>query len=187
MAEQTGDDAPIPAPASWLLANLDLIARDRPVLDVACGRGRHALYLARHGWTVHAIDRDRAALASLADHARRDRLAITFACIDLERGVPDLGVERYGTILVFNYLHRPLLPALIRALRPGGVLLYETFTRGQRERGHPRNPAFLLDDGELGRLVSPLAVLRSREGDIEGRWIASVAAEKRLPVASEDA
>jgi hypothetical protein len=61
------------------------------------------------------------------------------------------------------------------------VLLYETFTQRQRERGHPRNPAFLLADGELRRLVAPLSVLREREGEFGGRFIASVAARKSLP------
>jgi hypothetical protein len=61
------------------------------------------------------------------------------------------------------------------------VLLYETFTIGQRERGHPRNPAFLLDNGELPLLVAPLLVLRRREGEFNGSLVASVAAQKQLP------
>ena len=101
--------------------------------------------------------------------------------MELESGPVDLGAEIYGTILVFHYLHRPLVPALIGALRPAGVLLYETFTVGQRERGHPRNPAFLLTDGELPHLVAPLTILAEREGEFDGKFIASVAARKPLP------
>ncbi len=174
------------APAPWLLANTDLIACDHAVLDVACGRGRHALWLARRGWRVHAIDRDAAALASIEAEARAGSLPLTTERCDLEAGSIDLGVDRYGAILVFNYLHRPLFPALIRALRGEGVLIYETFTIGQRERGHPKNPCFLLDEGELARRVSPLAILRSREGDFDGKLIASVAARKPLPVPSSE-
>ena len=166
-------------PSDWLLQNLDLIDRGRPVLDVASGRGRHALWLASRGFTVHAIDRDEEKLAALMAQARGNNLVLTTAALDLESRTPDLGKERYGTVLVFNYLHRPLFPALIRALQPGGLLLYETFTIGQRERGRPRNPAFLLRDGELQTLVAPLQILRQRAGEVAGALVASVAAQKR--------
>lgn len=165
----------------WLVAHLELIARDQSVLDVAAGRGRHAIYLAERGWSVHAVDRDAEALTALDEHARSHGLPIRTTCLDLEADGVDLGVEAYGTIVVFNYLHRPLVPALVRALRPAGVLLYETFTIRQRERGHPQNPAFLLADGELPRLVAPLAVVHQREGEFDGKVIASVAARKALP------
>jgi tellurite methyltransferase len=160
---------------------MDLIARDRSVLDLASGRGRHALTLASRGWDVHAIDRDAGALATLDERARGQGVVIHTTCVDLEHQDADLGTDRWGTILVFNYLHRPLFPAIVRALAPGGVLIYQTFTIGQRERGRPRNPAFLLQPGELPLLVAPLRVLRSREGDFEGTLVASVAARKQLP------
>ncbi len=116
-----------------------------------------------------------AALASI-DADDRFRGAIATDVIDLEADAVSLGQSVYGAILVFNYLHRPLMPVLIDALAPGGVLIYETFTRGQAARGHPRNPAFLLDDGELPRLVRPLEVVRSFEGERDGNLIASVVA-----------
>jgi tellurite methyltransferase len=168
-------------PSTWLTDNLDLLVHQAPVLDVASGRGRHALALAVRGFHVHAVDRDPSALAALATQARAAGVRIETACVDLESHVVDLGAGRYGTILVFNYLHRPLMPVIVRALKPGGVLLYETFTIGQRERGHPRDPTFLLRDGELPQLVAPLVVMRSREGDFDGKLIASVAARKELP------
>jgi hypothetical protein len=80
---------------------------------------------------------------------------------------------------VVHYLHRPLFAALLGALRPGGVLVYETFTRAQAARGRPTNPAYLLESGELPRLVQPLAILASREGDYDGRMVASVIARRR--------
>jgi SAM-dependent methyltransferase len=178
------NDAPRPErldASDWLLSNTDLIARDRPVLDVASGRGRHALLLASRGWQVHAVDRDAVALTTIDERARALGVIVQTTCMDLEGEGSDLGEDRYGTILVFNYLHRPLFPALLRALSPGGVLLYETFTVGQRARGHPRNPAFLLQDGELAQLVAALDVVRCREGDYGGKLIASVAARKPLP------
>lgn len=163
-------------PAGWLVENIDLIPAGRPVLDVATGRGRHAIFLAERGWPVQAIDRDAARLAALAAIARERHLPVTTVHVDLEASSVSLGHAEYGAVLVFHYLHRPLFPALVEALAPGGVLIYETFTRGQALRGRPRTPAFLLDDGELPRLVRPLRVRRWREGEVEGRLVASVIA-----------
>lgn len=168
-----------PEPSQWLLESLSLIPRDGTVLDVACGRGRHALLLARSGWRVHAIDRDLAALEDLRATAEAAELPITIEVLDLEDGTPSLGHQRYGGVVVFNYLHRPLLPAIIDAIAPGGVLVYETFTAGQAERGHPKNPAFLLQQGELPQLVKPLEILRSREGEFDGNLLASIVAARR--------
>ena len=79
-------------------------------------------------------------------------------------------------MIVFNYLHRPLVPAIVEAVAPGGVLIYETFTAAQASRGRPCNPAFLLNEGELPTLVEPLRILRSREGDFDGKFVAAVVA-----------
>jgi rhodanese-related sulfurtransferase len=166
-------------PSAWLLENADLLRRGSRVLDVACGRGRHALLLAGAGFDVTAIDRNPEAIERLRTTADRLEFRITTEVIDLETDPPPaLGSQEYEAILVFNYLHRPLFPALKEAIKPGGRIFYETFTKAQAERGHPRNPAFLLDAGELPRLLAPLEVLRSREGDIDGRFIASIVAER---------
>jgi SAM-dependent methyltransferase len=165
-------------PSRWLVDHLDVLPKGRRVLDVASGRGRHALPLVAAGWTVHAIDRDADALAALRDAARGLPGVLTTEVVDLEAGPVTLGAGTYGGVVVFNYLYRPLLPALIDALEPGGVLLYETFTRGQAARGHPTNPAFLLDEGELLRLVAPLQVLQSFEGERDGHLIASIVARR---------
>jgi tellurite methyltransferase len=166
-------------PAQWLRDNVDLIPRGERVLDVACGSGRHALFLASLGWPVHAIDRDDVRLATLTRMAAEQRLAVTTELVDLETGTPSLGSRQYGAVVVFNYLHRPLLPALIEAVATGGVLIYETFTSEQALRGHPRNPAFLLRQGELPTLVAPLDIVRSREGEFEGRFVASIVARRQ--------
>jgi rhodanese-related sulfurtransferase len=170
--------APIAGPSDWLLQQADLLPRGVPVLDVAAGRGRHALLLAAAGWPVTAVDRDAATMQALARSALRLDWPVAVEVRDLEAGPVDFGTGRYGVVLVTNYLHRPLFPALIAAVAPGGVLVYETFTHEQAARGRPTNPAFLLESGELPRLVAPLVVERQREGEFDGRAVASVVARK---------
>lgn len=170
--------ARVAGPSDWLLQHADLLPRGVAVLDVAAGRGRHALLLAAAGWHVTAVDRDADMMSALDRVARRFAWPVTVELRDLETGAVDFGTSRYGVVLVVNYLHRPLFPALVEALAPGGVLVYETFTRAQAARGKPTNPAFLLESGELPRLVAPLVVERQREGDVDGRMIASVIARK---------
>jgi rhodanese-related sulfurtransferase len=180
-------------PSGWLLENADLLPRGGRVLDVACGRGRHALLMASAGFDVRAIDRNPEAIAFVSQTAKRLALRIDAAVVDLETDPPpDLGSPGYDAILVFNYLHRPLFPRLHDAVAPGGRIFYETFTTRQAgapaartmrggveaERGHPQNPAFLLKDGELASLMAPLTIKRSREGDFDGRFVASIVAER---------
>lgn len=176
-----GPDAPaVSGPSSWLLQCADLLPPRRGrALDVASGRGRHALLLAAAGFEVRAVDRDDAALAALDAIARRLGLPVTVERLDLETGEVDLGTATFSLVAVFHYLHRPLFPAIVDAMAPGAVLLYETFTVDQAAAGHPRNPAFLLEHGELPRLVHPLEVVRERDGVHEGRHVAGVAAVKR--------
>ena len=164
-------------PSSWLIENADLLPRGGTVLDVACGRGRHALLMASAGFTVRAIDRNPEAIEFLKHTAERMRLQVDAAVIDLETDPPpNLTSSAYDAILVFSYLHRPLMPALRDAIQPGGRIFYETFTTRQAERGHPRNPDFLLREGELAELMAPLSILRSREGEFDGQFLASVVA-----------
>lgn len=165
-------------PSPWLIQNVDLLPRGGAVLDVASGRGRHALLMASAGFRVRAVDRDDEEMQTLRATAARLVTPVDADVVDLEAESVDLGVAQYDVVLVFNYLHRLLVPALARALVPGGVLFYETFTTGQAERGHPKNPAFLLEPGELPELVAPLRVERSREGDVDGKLMASVVARK---------
>jgi len=168
----------ISGPSSWLLSNAYLAPRGARTLDVASGRGRHALLLAGAGFPVRAVDRDAGQVAWLNALARRLRIPLEAEVVDLEDGSADLGEEEWELVLVFNYLHRPLVPALVRALKPGGILLCETYTTEQARHGRPTSPDHLLEPGELPRLVAPLEVLRQREGEIDGRSLASVAARK---------
>src|SRR5688500_2944669 len=163
-----------PSPAEWLIVHRDRLPASGRALDVACGRGRNAVWLAQQGFSTTAIDREPSAVAALEARARREGLPLTALALDLEGGGVTLGDAVYDVVVVVHYLHRPLVPAILAALRPGGVLVYETFTTAQAARGRPTNPAFLLEPGELPRLVAPLQIVAAREGDYEGRMVSSV-------------
>lgn len=114
-------------------------------LDLAAGSGRHTALLLARGLAVTAVDRDAAALKA----AFGQDAACRVVELDLEDGGPWRLGQGYDGIVVTNYLHRPLLPLLAAALAPGGVLIYETFMRGQERLGKPSNPDFLLAPDEL--------------------------------------
>ena len=142
-------------------------------LDVACGSGRHALHLAKNGFDVDAIDRDRESLATLSTAAAQQHLThLAVKEVDLERATderPEFPSNTYDVILVSFYLHRPLFPWLVDALKPKGVLLYETFTiENYLRHRHPRRWEFCLAQNELLRLTSSLRVLSYDEGEHDG-------------------
>ena len=123
-----------------------LVTPDATVLDLAAGRGRHSILFAERGDKVTAVDRD---VSGLPHHPNIEPLQA-----DLEDGSPwPLGERRFGAVVVTNYLHRPLMPQLLEAVAPGGVLLYQTFMEGNERFGRPSNPDHLLRDGELLELV----------------------------------
>lgn len=155
------EDADRRQPSAWIERFAALVPPGGTVLDVACGAGRHARYFADRGHPVTALDRDIDAV--------RTTPGIDAIEIDLETGASwPLAGQRFDGIVVTNYLHRPLFPDLIAALAPGGVLLYETFGIGNERYGRPRNPDFLLRDGELlDRLGSELTVVAFESGVIE--------------------
>jgi len=165
-------------PSRWLITHRHLLPASGDGLDLACGSGRNALWLAEQGYQTLGVDRNSRVLDELSQEAARRRLSIRTQAVDLETGEPFLKPDTFDLIVVVHYLHRPLFPALVRALRPGGVLVYETFTRAQAVRGKPANPAFLLEPGELLKCVRALEILASREGDFEGKSVASVVAAR---------
>lgn len=131
-------------PSPWIRRFAWLIPAGGEVLDLACGAGRHVRYLRQLGHPVTAVDRDLSGLAGL-DDPLIERLQA-----DLEDGTPfPLAGRRFAAVVVTNYLYRPLLPALVAAVAPGGCLLYETFARGNEAFGKPTNPDYLLAPHEL--------------------------------------
>ena len=165
-------------PTRWMVDHQHLLPRAGTALDVACGRGRNAIWLAQRGLETLAVDRDPAALADLRAETDRLGVRVTTEAIDLESAGLPVQPAAFDVIVVVHYLHRPLLPVLTDALRPGGILVYETFTAAQAARGKPTNPAFLLQPFELRELIGPLEILAEREGDFEGKMLASVIARR---------
>jgi SAM-dependent methyltransferase len=136
-----------------------------PVLDLACGGGQNGVFLATEGVSVVCCDRSPEALERTRALADEHRVSIRLWQADLEReGANPLPVDFYGGILVFRYLHRPLIPHLRNSLKVGGVLMYETFTVEQPRFGKPRNPDFLLKKGELRGWFEDWEVIDSFEG-----------------------
>lgn len=143
-------------PDQWLV---EVASKMKPgkVLELACGLGHNAVWLASQGWDVDAVDISPVCLEKAAELAGRQSQSVNWIAADLDELEP--AQECYDLVLVFRFLDRGRLPDLVeRALKPDGILLYETFVRGQLDRpdNHLKNPAFVLDTGELPRLFSGL-------------------------------
>jgi SAM-dependent methyltransferase len=152
------------APSSWIRRFAPLVRPGGTVLDVACGGGRHLRLFAGRGHPVVGIDRD---LGDVADLEGRSGIELVQA--DLENGSPwPLPADRkFAAVVVTNYLHRPLFPALLDALEPGGALIYETFAKGNERFGRPSSPAFLLGPGELLEVAAGrLQVVAFEQGEV---------------------
>ncbi len=132
------------------------------MLDFACGSGRHARWLAACGLRVDAVDRDKAALAGLAEVP-----GVTPLQADLEEGEWAFGRDSHDALVVTNYLFRPRFDLMLSVLREGGVLIYETFMVGNERFGRPRSPEFLLQPGELlARLADDFGVVAFEQGEV---------------------
>ena len=186
-------EAPSSEPASIVRELLPLLPVG-PALDIACGTGRHALFLAARGQHVTAVDFSGVALdilevrarsmgapvrrrKSLHEAGRSFRGGLELIQTDLERA--EFPERCYDLILCIQFLQRSLFPQMTRALRPDGVLLFETYTRAQLEfPDGPRNPAYLLETGELREAFPELSVMFYRELRA-GQGIASLVGKKR--------
>jgi SAM-dependent methyltransferase len=154
------------------------------IVDLACGRGRNTLALAHAGLDCTGFDRNDAQLRELVVSAAGAPGRVEAVRCDLESGheIP-IRPASCGAILVFRFLFRPLAPAIERLLAPGGLLLYETFTREQPAHGWgPKSPEFLLEPGELARMFPGLDVIEYDETPIlEPRPEASARLVARRP------
>lgn len=166
-----GTHASIDTPSPWIVRWADAIPVSGTVLDLASGSGRHVRYLAARGLRVTAVDRDGEALARCEGAAERIQA-------DLEGAPWPLAGRRFDAVVVTNYLWRALMPQVVDSVAAGGLLLYETFARGNERFGKPSNPEFLLRAGELLALVPGLHVLAFEDGmaDMPTRRIQRLAA-----------
>lgn len=150
------------APSAWVSRFASLIPEGGTVLDLACGNGRHARLLASLGHAVEAVDQNADALAPLADVP-----GIETRHANLEGGPWPYYGRVFDGIVVTNYLHRPLMPHLARALGEGGVLIYETFMIGNERFGKPSDPAHLLRVGELLEVLGKrFTVVAFEQGEV---------------------
>lgn len=168
-------------PAQFLVENIDLLPKGR-VLDVAMGSGRNALYLSMMGFQVKGVDISPEAVDNALAQAKRDNVALEAMVADLEADY-QIDKKAYDVIICFNYLQRSLIPKIKEGLRPGGIVLYETYTVDQPRFGKPKNPDYLLKYNELLDIFRDFRCLRYREGIIENRKaVAGIVAEKVQPV-----
>lgn len=157
-------------PSPWVRRFAGLIPAGGDVLDLACGSGRHAKYLAELGFRIEAVDRDESQLSRIAGLPGIDtRVA------DLEGGPWPYFGRQFEGIVVTNYLWRPLMPHLMACLAEGGTLIYETFMIGNERFGKPANPLFLLRPGELLDLMHKrFTVVAFEQGEVVSPWPAVI-------------
>ncbi|MDP9045127.1 MAG: class I SAM-dependent methyltransferase [Pseudomonadota bacterium] len=167
----------------WVRRWSHLVPAGVTVLDVACGSGRHTRWFAARGNLVTGVDRDAAAVASLAALAE-------IVVADLETPPWPFTGRAFGAVVVTNYLWREGLPDLIANVADGGVLLYETFAVGNETLGKPSNPNYLLQPGELLRACSALRIvayedgLEAATGEAPARFVQRIVAVREIPAPS---
>lgn len=181
----TSTSTPLP-PSHWIERHLPRADGPHVLLDVAAGRGRHTGLALDRGYRVTALDRDTGGLSPFVDNPM-----VRIIEADLEGGDASgsgwpLPGQTFAVVIVTNYLWRPLFPDLLAAVAPGGLLLYETFARGQEMIGRPRNPDFLLGRNELLDLVRPALDIIAFEDLVDTEPQPAVrqriAARRRAPV-----
>ncbi|HXH10425.1 MAG TPA: methyltransferase domain-containing protein [Alphaproteobacteria bacterium] len=164
------------SPNPFLCDHLELLPRGR-ALELAMGDGHNAIYLARHGFSVSGIDISDVAVSRALQLAQRTGVQLEAQVRDLTAIA--LPAATYDVVVCFYYLQRDLFPQIIGALKPGGMVVYETYTQEQAQLGHPTNPAYLLQPNELLWAFKALRVRVYREVVISGpKAVASLIGEK---------
>ncbi len=160
--------------SDWLKKWSHVLAPRSRILDLACGSGRHALWLSSLKMDVLAVDKDLAALEQI------QKMGIQTLCADLENAPWPLVGEQFDAVLVTNYLWRALWPELLDCVKDGGFVIYETFSEGHQMYGRPTRADFLLQSGELLRVFNAFKVLGYEEGLLSEptRYVQRIIAQK---------
>ena len=157
----------IEPPAAFLhdcLRSIDAPKARGEALDIACGKGQNALYMAHRGFAVTALDISTIALNQGRRRAQEFNLAINWQQCDLKTA--ELGRDKYKLVVNFNYLQRSLVAPIKRAVEPGGYVIFETYLIDQAAIGNPRNSDYLLKHNELLDFFREFRVLNYREGKV---------------------
>jgi SAM-dependent methyltransferase len=164
------------APSAWVRRWSHLVPAGGAVLDVACGHGRHMRWFAARGHPVTGVDRSDEAIEAVRGLGEA-------LLADIENGPWPFAGREFAGVVVTNYLWRPLLPAIVQSVAPGGVLVYETFTVGNETVGKPSRPEFLLQPGELLRACAGLRVIAYEDGFVDepARFVQRIAAVRAAP------
>ncbi|MGE4243438.1 class I SAM-dependent methyltransferase [Ramlibacter sp.] len=170
-------ESPVPSP--WVVRWAGLVPEGGEVLDVACGHGRHMRFFRGRGHAVTGVDRSPEAIAAV-------RAVGEAVQADIENGPWPFADRRFAAVVVTHYLWRALLPTIVAAVAPGGVLLYETFAAGNETVGKPSRPDFLLQPGELLSACAGLRVVAYEDGFLSGpdRFVQRIAAVRIQPGSS---
>ena len=169
-------------PSAWVQRWSHLVRPGGTVLDVACGRGRHARWFYERNHLLVLVDRSPEAIESIALPAPACQTVVA----DIENGPWPFVGRQFDALVVTNYLWRPLMPTLLASLAPGGVLLYETFAQGQETVGKPSRPEFLLCPGELLDVCRGLRIVAFEDGFLQAapgqapRFVQRVAAVREV-------
>ena len=150
-------------PSSLLLKAIKDLKPGR-ALDIACGVGRHAIYLASHGWQVTAVDSSQVGIEILQQRADGSGLSIAARVADLEQREFLIETETYDLICDFYYLQRDLFSAIRAGVKPGGAVVAAIHLNDGNLDAKPHNPAFLLEPGELKTLFSDWEITYYHEG-----------------------
>lgn len=167
-------------PAGFLADNVELLPAKGRALDVAAGEGRNAVFLARHGLEVEAVDISEVGLEKAQRLADAAGVTIRTIVADLEDySIPK---QRYDVVVVINYLERDLIDDLKSALRPGGLVIYETYTVAQLDipEAHHLRREYLLEPGELRTMFEEFEILEYTETADDHEAVASLIARKPL-------
>ena len=177
-------------PSAWVQRWAHLVKPQGVVLDVACGRGRHARWFYERNHALALVDISQDAIDSIAGIILLPGDRYEAVVADIENGPWPFAGRQFDAVVVTNYLWRALMPTLLTSLAPGGVLIYETFTQGNETVGKPSRPDFLLRTGELLQVCSGLRIVAFEEGFHAGqgghspRFVQRIAAVREATCAS---